>query len=103
MKDRLLGMLGLAVRAGKVSFGAFMTEKAVAEGKASLVIIAKDCGNSNLRKMENACRAGGVHYISYADKAALSGAVGKKDVPAVGVCDKNFAEAIVKIYGGVSK
>ena len=29
MNDKLLGMLGLAVRAGKVSFGVFMTEKLV--------------------------------------------------------------------------
>ena len=33
MNDRLLGMVGMAVRAGKVSFGVFMTEKALNDGK----------------------------------------------------------------------
>ena len=45
----------------------------------------------------------GVDLIFYSDKASLSKAAGKKDMPAAAVCDEGFAKAIVKIYGGVSK
>lgn len=100
MNDRLLGMLGLAVRAGKVSFGVFMTEKALDEGRAQLVVAAADMGASNRRRIENKCAEYDVPLIFYSDKAALSHAAGKKDMPVAGICDEGFAKAIVKIYGG---
>ncbi len=103
MNDRLLGMLGLAVRAGKVRFGAFMTERTVSENKAELVIIAEDCGASNARKTEAVCKNASVRRIVYGSKEDISRAVGKKNLPMVCVCDKSFADAIVKIYGGVVK
>lgn len=103
MNDRLLGMLGLAVRAGKVSFGAFMTQKALDEGRAHLVIAASDIGQSNRRGIENKCKASGVPLIFYSEKSSLSRACGKKDMPVAGICDEGFAGAIVKIYGGAQK
>lgn len=95
MNDRLLGMFGLAVRAGKVSFGVFMTEKALDEGRAKLVIAASDIGQSNKRRIENKCKEWNVPLIFYSDKISLSRAAGKKDMPVAGVCDEGFAKAIL--------
>lgn len=39
---KVLGSLGLAMKAGDVVSGEFMTEKAIREGIARLVIVAKD-------------------------------------------------------------
>lgn len=103
MNDKLLGMLGLAVRAGKVSFGVFMTEKLIDEGKAKLVIAASDIGSSNKRRLEAKCRHGEVRLIYYSDKETLSRAVGRENTPAVGIKDEGFAETVVKIFGGVAK
>ncbi len=103
MNDKLLGMLGLAVRAGKVSFGVFMTEKLVEEGKARLVIAASDIGASNKRRLEAKCSHAGVRIIYYSNKENLSRAVGRENTPAVGIKDEGFTEAIVKIFGGVAK
>ena len=71
MNDRLLGMVGMAVRAGKVSFGVFMTEKALSEGKAHLVIAAEDIGASNRRKIEGKCKEWNTDLIFYSDKGSL--------------------------------
>ena len=101
MNDKLLGMLGLAVRAGKVAFGVFLTQKAIDEGKAKLVICSNDTGKSNKRAIEAKCEAKNVPIIFYSDKHSLSHAAGKKDIPALCVCDENFKDAIMKIYGGV--
>ena len=103
MNDRLLGMLGLAVRAGKVCFGVFMTEKALDEGIAHLVIASEDIGASNRRRIENKCKEWGVRLIFYSDKETLSRAAGKKNMPVAAVCDEGFGNAIVKIYGGAQK
>ncbi len=98
MNDRLLGLFGLAVRAGKVAFGVFMTEKALDEGRAELVIAAEDIGASNRRRIENKCNEWDVKLIFYSDKASISRAAGKKDMPVAAVCDEGFAKAIVKKY-----
>ena len=103
MNDKLLNMAGLAVRAGKTTFGVFMTEKAINEGRVNLVIAAEDIGSSNRRRIEGKCRSAEVKLIYYSEKSLLSHAVGKKDVPVVGICDENLASAIVKIYGGATE
>ena len=46
---KVLGSLGLAMKAGDVVSGEFMTEKSIREGIARLVIVAKDAsGNTCL-------------------------------------------------------
>ena len=103
MNDRLLGMLGLAVRAGKVTYGVFQTEKAINEGKMKLVVAATDMGESNKRRIESKCSANGVKLIFYSTKELLSRSAGKENMPVAGICDENLAAAVVKIYGGVTK
>ncbi len=105
MNDRLLGMVGLAVRAKKTSAGVFLTEKALEEGTCELVIMAEDIGQSNRRKIEGKCLDWGIPVIFHADKQTLSHAAGKKDMPVVGILDHGFAEAIVKLKnnGGADK
>ena len=103
MNDRLLSMLGLAVRAGKVTHGVFLTEKGIDEGKVKLVVAAEDMGASNRRRIEAKCSANGVKLIFYSTKELLSRRAGKENRPVAGVCDEGLAAAIVKIYGGVSE
>ena len=103
MNDRVLGMIGLAVRAGKVRFGVFMTEKAIDEGSACLVIASEDIGASNRRRIENRCKECDVELMFYSDKQTLSRAAGKKDMPVLAVCDEGFAKAIVKKYTEIGK
>ena len=98
MNDRVLGMIGLAVRAGKVRFGVFMTERAIDEGSACLVVASEDIGVSNRRRIENRCRECDVELIFYSDTKTLSQAAGKKNMPVLAVCDEGFAKAIVKKY-----
>ncbi len=105
MNDRILGMVGLAVRAKKVSTGVFLTEKALDEGTCELVIMSEDIGQSNKRKIENKCREWDVPIIYHSDKQTLSHASGKKDMPVIGILDHGFAEAIAKLKnnGGADK
>ncbi len=82
------------MRAGKVKCGAYMTEKAVKEGKAKTVIAAENIGESNRRRIESLCREFKVPLVYHSDTEQLSRSVGKKDVPVICVCDDNFAKAI---------
>lgn len=105
MNDRILGMVGLAVRANKVSCGVFMTEKALDEGTCELVVMAEDIGQSNKRRIESKCAQWDVPIIFHADKQTLSHAAGKKEMPVIGILDHGFAGAIAKLKtnGGADK
>ena len=51
--DKVLQMLGLAARGRKIESGEFSTEKAVKEGKAGLVIVAKDASDNTKKLFRN--------------------------------------------------
>ncbi len=98
--DRLLSMVGLAVRAGKVRFGVYLTERAVAEGCAAAVVAAADLGRDNRKKIEHRCLEAGVPLVFWSNKTELGRAVGKDGAPVVCICDENLARAVVKLSKG---
>lgn len=49
--DRLLGLLGLARRAGKLEIGEAMTAETVTAGKARAIFLANDIGEATRRKV----------------------------------------------------
>lgn len=49
--DRLLGLLGLARRAGKLEVGEALTAETVAAGKARAIFLASDIGEATRRKV----------------------------------------------------
>jgi len=93
-------MTGLAVRAGKVRFGVYLTIAACESKKAKLVIIPKDLGESNRRSISAKCENAGIPLISVSDKETLGRACGKETLAALTVTDDNFKSAIIKLYGG---
>ena len=52
---KVLGSLGLAMKAGDVVSGEFMTEKSIREGIARLVIVAKDASGNTKKKFADSC------------------------------------------------
>ena len=53
-RNKVLGLLGLAEKAGKVRSGEFSTEKEVKSGKAGLVIVSEE-SSDNTKKMFGTC------------------------------------------------
>ena len=97
---KILNMIGLAVRAGKVKFGVFSASLACDKGQAQLVVIPSDLGGSNKRSIEGKCKSTLTPIIVVGDKEALSKACGRENVTAVAICDENFKSAILKLHGG---
>ncbi|MCD8048482.1 MAG: L7Ae/L30e/S12e/Gadd45 family ribosomal protein [Clostridia bacterium] len=100
LTEKILSMTGLAVRAGKVRFGVYLTLSACDAGRAKLVIIPSDLGGSNRRGIEAKCKNASIPLITVADKRSLGKACGREETAAVCICDENFKSAILKIYGG---
>lgn len=49
--DALLGLIGLARRAGKLAVGEALTAELVAEGRARAIFLAEDAGSATRRKV----------------------------------------------------
>ena len=92
--DKVLSMLGLAAKAGAIASGEFSTEKSVKEGKAFLVIVAKDASDNTKKHFRDMTTFYEVPMYEYADKAMLGHAIGKEFRASLAVNSENFATSI---------
>lgn len=93
--NKALGMLGLAKRAGKVTAGEFLCEKAIKSGQSKLIIIARNISETAKKSVINTCNSYGVEYIVFADDTELGKAIGKDSRMVVSVDDDSFKNAIL--------
>ena len=95
-EKKIWGTLGLAMKAGSVVSGEFMTEKSIRNQRARLVIVAENASANTKKKFSDSCHYYGVPYVEFGDKDALGNAVGKPFRASVAVTDKGFATSIGK-------
>lgn len=97
-QNKVLGTLGLAMKAGKVVSGEFLTEKAIRDGLAYLVIVAEDASANTKKNFKDACHYYKVPYVEFGDKDVLGNAIGKQFRASLAVTDKGFAKSISKNF-----
>ena len=93
-RSRTASLLGLAMKAGKLVSGEFLTEKAVKSGKASMVIVAADASDNTKKMFTDMCTYYKVPVYFYSDKETLGAAIGKVYRASVAVTDEGFGKAI---------
>lgn len=99
--NRALGMIGLAMRAGKVASGAFQVEKAFEAGNAHLLLADRSISEQALEKYKALCASKQCEMILL-DEDELSVAIGKPGRMAAAILDINFSRKITElIHGGV--
>lgn len=94
--DKIISMIGMATKAGKTVSGEFMTEKAVKEGSACLVITAEDASENTRKLFYNMCTFYHVPFCVYGTKETLGHGMGKEMRASLAVLDNGFCAAIVK-------
>lgn len=95
MIDKVLSMLGMATKAGKVASGEFSVEKSVKSGKSYLVIVAEDASDNTKKMFTNMCSFYSVPIYFYNTKEILGHGIGKISRASVSVQDKGFANTII--------
>ena len=103
MTDRILSMLGLAHRAGKVQIGAFLTERAIADGSCELIVLAEDAAPNNRKKFSNSAKYERIPLLIYGTKEMIAQALGRENTVVAGVTDKNFAKGIMEKYPALQR
>lgn len=96
--DKLLGMLGLAKRAGKVSTGAFVCGKMIRSKNAKLVILACDASDNTKKSVTDSCNYYNIELMEISDMYSLGHATGGGERAVISVNDDNFAKAISDIF-----
>ena len=101
--DPVLGMLGLARRAGKMAFGDDLVREMCAARKARCVFVASDAGVSIAKKAAQYAQRANVPCVTLPhDKDALGAAIGKNGCAVCAVSDIGMANAAVQKLAGMN-
>lgn len=99
-KNRVLGLIGLSAKAGKVECGADAVEECIKRGKAKLVIVSEDAADRTKKNFEFLSKQQRVNFVIYANKDELSKTIGKNNKAVLAIKDKNLSSEIYKIICG---
>jgi len=95
-QNKILSLLGLAVRAGDAVSGEFAVDKAGKSGRAYLLIIAEDASQNTKKHYLDMCRYYGIPFVLYGTRETIGKAVGKDNRSAAALLDQGFANSIMK-------
>lgn len=98
--NKIYGLLGLARRAGKISFGTESSIETIEKKKAELVIVAKDCSDRTKKNFTELCKKLNVELRIAGTIEFLSQSIGQVNKAVLVVKDKNFAKEILKRIDG---
>ncbi len=102
-RQKVLNLMGLATKAGKIASGEFSTEKAVKGKKARLVIVAEEASDNTKKMFTNMCTYYNVPLCIFGGKEELGRAIGKEMRASLAVLDEGFAKEMgkqMKLIGG---
>ncbi|MFR4987340.1 MAG: L7Ae/L30e/S12e/Gadd45 family ribosomal protein [Lachnospirales bacterium] len=94
MNKKLLSMLSICQKAGKIVSGEFAVEKALQDGSALYVIIANNASENTKKKFENKSFYYKIEYIIYGEKEVLSNSIGKYNRTVFAILDEGFYKKI---------
>ncbi len=94
----IMGLIGLAKRAGKLSSGESACKEAIKTGKSYLIILAEDVGKNTGKNILDSCNFYNVKHLIIGTKESLGHAVGNDYNAVLSVNDEGFANGILKKY-----
>ena len=95
-QNKILSLLGLAMRGRNLASGEFQTLESVKNGSAMLVIIARDASANTKKLFTDKCSFYGVPVYEYSTKEELGRAIGQEMRSSLGVRNAGLADAIIK-------
>ena len=97
---KILGLIGLAAKAGKICFGADSVENEIKKQKVKLVIVANDASEKTKDKFKKLCNQHNIEIIIQEEIENLSKAIGKSNKAIIGIKEENLSKEIQKINNG---
>lgn len=98
-KVKLINIISIACRAGKVISGEFVIEKTLnGKNNVKLLLLASDVATATKEKYEKLSQNSKT-LLRYTEltKDEMANSIGKTDRAAIAICDEGFKKAILKI------
>ncbi|MBS4008255.1 MAG: ribosomal L7Ae/L30e/S12e/Gadd45 family protein [Clostridium sp.] len=97
MMSKRLSLLGLAKKAGKLSYHEEANLLAIRAGRAKLLVLAEDAGESTAKKYLDKCDYYQVPVARGVSRENLGAALGSSPRTAVVVLDEGFAKKLAEL------
>jgi ribosomal protein L7Ae-like RNA K-turn-binding protein len=98
-RRRLLGLLGLGVRARNVLVGVDRVREAVKGGTIRVAVVAEDASNNSRDKIEGLLKAKEVPTFWVPSAAELGEVAGRDSTTVIGVVEAQLAKGILALAG----
>lgn len=96
-RDKVLSMLGIAKKAGKIVSGEFSTENSIKDGTACLVIVATDSSDNTKKRFKDMCIYRDIPIRFYSSKDNLGQSMGNEFRASLALTDAGLADSIMKL------
>ena len=96
VSKKILSYIGLAQKAGKAAAGEFLTEKAIQERKAELVLVSEEASANTKKKFIDSATYYSVPVYLFGEKDELGHAMGKEFRASLAITEPGLAKAIMK-------
>lgn len=93
-RRKVLGLVGLGMRARNLVVGAEQTRLAAQRGEVALAFVAADVSRHSLDKVLPVLRARRIEVMEWPSAAELGAAVGRETTAAIGIIDQALARGI---------
>ena len=100
INNKIYGLIGLARRASKISFGTESSMDSIRKRKAKLVIIAEDAAERTKKNFKIECEKIKIYFRIYGTIEDLSNAIGQNNKAIITINDENFSKEIIKKIDG---
>lgn len=97
MMDKILNLLGIAKRAGKLTTGEGKTIESVRDQSARVVFLASDASHNTSKKVKNKCSYYKIPLIDKYSNMELSQATGASNRVALSIADSGFSKKLLEL------
>ena len=94
--QKVMGLIGLAKKAGRISCGETACKEAIRMGKSYLIFLAEDTSDNTKKNILDSCKYYNVEHYFLGTKTELGHAVGNRYNAVISVNDEGFAKGILK-------
>lgn len=98
MSEQILSLLGMARRAGKITWHEAANLAAIRSGKAKLLILSVDAGQATEKKYLDKCLSFRIPLVRFATRIQLGESLGVSPRTAVVVLDQGFAVKFKELF-----
>ena len=98
--EKILGLLGLATRSGKIISGTDACLEYINKKKIKVLIVATDASDRTKKKFDEISKMNNIPIYQMFNIETLSKSIGKKNKAVIGIIDVNFSKEIIKRIDG---